>query len=97
MAAYRAAKLRLFAELLPPGAPAVANADMDADTLAALREIAARRGIWRCARSARPATAIRLLRADAAPDGQVLTVERRRARGTRSRCRCPAGSRRTTR
>jgi UDP-N-acetylmuramoyl-L-alanyl-D-glutamate--2,6-diaminopimelate ligase len=39
-AAYRAAKLRLFAELLPAGAPAVVNADMDPPTLAALRELA---------------------------------------------------------
>ena len=43
MAAYRAAKLRLFAELLPSGAPAVANADMDLDTLDDLRDIARRR------------------------------------------------------
>ena len=40
-AAYRAAKLRLFAELLPPGAPAVASSDMDAATLAALTDVAA--------------------------------------------------------
>jgi UDP-N-acetylmuramoyl-L-alanyl-D-glutamate--2,6-diaminopimelate ligase len=43
MAAYRAAKLRLFAALLPPGAAAAANADMEAETLAALRAIAAER------------------------------------------------------
>jgi UDP-N-acetylmuramoyl-L-alanyl-D-glutamate--2,6-diaminopimelate ligase len=42
-AAYRAAKLRLFAELLPAGAPAVVNADMDPPTLAALRELAGSR------------------------------------------------------
>jgi UDP-N-acetylmuramoyl-L-alanyl-D-glutamate--2,6-diaminopimelate ligase len=41
--AYRTAKLRLFTELLPDGAPAVACADMDPATLAALRDIAARR------------------------------------------------------
>jgi UDP-N-acetylmuramoyl-L-alanyl-D-glutamate--2,6-diaminopimelate ligase len=41
--AYRAAKLRLFAELLPAGAPAVASGDMDAATLSALADIAARR------------------------------------------------------
>lgn len=44
-AAYRCAKLRLFAELLPEGAPAVANADMDPLTLAALRDVAERRGL----------------------------------------------------
>ena len=43
MAAYRAAKLRLFDTLLPAGAPAIAMADMEAETITALREIAARR------------------------------------------------------
>ncbi|GAC1347917.1 MAG: UDP-N-acetylmuramoyl-L-alanyl-D-glutamate--2,6-diaminopimelate ligase [Acetobacteraceae bacterium] len=37
--AYRAAKLRLFAELLPRGAPAVVSTQLDAETLAALRAI----------------------------------------------------------
>jgi UDP-N-acetylmuramoyl-L-alanyl-D-glutamate--2,6-diaminopimelate ligase len=41
--AYRRAKLRLFETLLPPGAPAVAHADMEPATLEALREIAQRR------------------------------------------------------
>jgi len=45
MAAYRAAKLRLFDALLPKGAPAIAMADMEAETLTALREITARRGL----------------------------------------------------
>jgi UDP-N-acetylmuramoyl-L-alanyl-D-glutamate--2,6-diaminopimelate ligase len=40
MEAYRAAKLRLFVELLPPGAAAIASTSLDAETLAALREIA---------------------------------------------------------
>ena len=43
MAAYRTAKLRLFDTLLLAGAPAIAMADMEAETLAALRDIAARR------------------------------------------------------
>jgi UDP-N-acetylmuramoyl-L-alanyl-D-glutamate--2,6-diaminopimelate ligase len=43
MAVYRAAKLRLFDALLPTGAPAIAMADMEAETLAALRDIAAQR------------------------------------------------------
>ncbi len=38
--AYRAAKLRLFGELLEPGSPAVASTDLDPDTLAELRDIA---------------------------------------------------------
>ena len=43
MAAYRAAKLRLFDTLLQAGAPAIAMADMDPETLSALRDIAAAR------------------------------------------------------
>jgi UDP-N-acetylmuramoyl-L-alanyl-D-glutamate--2,6-diaminopimelate ligase len=45
MAAYRAAKLRLFAELLPRGAPAVASTSLDVETLGQLRVIAALRGL----------------------------------------------------
>jgi len=45
IAAYRAAKLRLFDTLLPRGAAAVAMADMEKETAAALRGIAARRGL----------------------------------------------------
>jgi UDP-N-acetylmuramoyl-L-alanyl-D-glutamate--2,6-diaminopimelate ligase len=43
MAAYRAAKLRLFEALVQRGAPVFAMADLESETLAALREIAARR------------------------------------------------------
>ncbi len=43
--AYRAAKLRLFDTLLPRGAPALAMADMDPETLSALREISIQRGL----------------------------------------------------
>jgi UDP-N-acetylmuramoyl-L-alanyl-D-glutamate--2,6-diaminopimelate ligase len=43
MDAYRAAKLRLFESLLPAGAPAVAMADLDKETLARLRGVAVRR------------------------------------------------------
>ena len=39
MDAYRAAKLRLFRELLPRGAPAVASTQLDPATLAALRNL----------------------------------------------------------
>ncbi len=41
--AYRAAKLRLFADLLPEAAPAFASTALDAETLAELRAITARR------------------------------------------------------
>jgi len=43
MAAYRAAKLRLFDALLAPGTPVVAMEDMDPETFSQLRDIAARR------------------------------------------------------
>ena len=43
--AYRAAKLRLFSALLPRGAPCVAMADMDKETLRQLSGIAAERGL----------------------------------------------------
>jgi UDP-N-acetylmuramoyl-L-alanyl-D-glutamate--2,6-diaminopimelate ligase len=72
--AYRTAKLRLFEDLLPSGAPAVANADMDATTFAALRAVAARRGLD--LRTVGVAGAnVRLVDTLPRPDGQVLTVE----------------------
>jgi UDP-N-acetylmuramoyl-L-alanyl-D-glutamate--2,6-diaminopimelate ligase len=70
---YRSAKLRLFAELLPHGAPAVVNADMDRDTLHALRAIAAARGLdLRTVGEAGSYT--RLISATALPHGQILRV-----------------------
>ena len=73
MAAYRVAKLRLFDTLLPEGALAVANADMEVETLAALRDIAARRRLdLRTVGEA--GTTLRLLRAVPLPDGQALTL-----------------------
>jgi UDP-N-acetylmuramoyl-L-alanyl-D-glutamate--2,6-diaminopimelate ligase len=73
LAAYRAAKLRLFSELLPAGAVAVANADMDEDTLAAIRDIArARRLALRLVGEA--GTYCHLLGTTALPHGQVLRV-----------------------
>jgi UDP-N-acetylmuramoyl-L-alanyl-D-glutamate--2,6-diaminopimelate ligase len=72
-AAYRTAKLRLFEDLLPTGAPAAVNADMDATTLAALRDIAARRGLD-MRTVGESGTAIRLLGTVPRPDGQILTV-----------------------
>jgi len=80
-AAYRAAKLRLFGELLPAGAPAVANADMDPVTLAALRAIAARRGLDLRTVGERGET-IRLLRTRPRAGGQELDVAVGRAQRT---------------
>jgi UDP-N-acetylmuramoyl-L-alanyl-D-glutamate--2,6-diaminopimelate ligase len=73
-AVYRAAKLRLFEDLVPSGAPVVANADMDAVTLAALRDIAVRRGLD-LHTVGEAGTAIRLLGTTPRPDGQILLVE----------------------
>ena len=75
MGAYRAAKLRLFDALLPPGATAVVNADMDAATLAALRAIAARRGLRSAHGRRGRARDLRLLARRRVPDGQALTLE----------------------
>ncbi len=71
--AYRAAKLRLFADLLPAGAPIVAHADMDPATLAALSEIADRRHL--VLRTVGEAGGhLRLLRVVPLPDGQAITL-----------------------
>jgi UDP-N-acetylmuramoyl-L-alanyl-D-glutamate--2,6-diaminopimelate ligase len=45
LAAYRAAKLRLFEALLPKGAAALVMADLDRESFAAVRRIALRRGL----------------------------------------------------
>ncbi len=72
--AYRTAKLRLFDELLPEGAPAIACADMDPTTLAALHTIAARRRL--ALRTVGEAgTHWRLVGTRARTDGQDLTIE----------------------
>ena len=73
-AAYRAAKLRLFAELLPAGAPAMANADMDPVTLAALRDIAATRRLD-LRTVGEQGGFLRLLRATPTPNGQILELD----------------------
>ncbi len=81
VAAYRAAKLRLFAELLEPGAPAVVHAEMEAETLAALRAIAVRRRLdLRTVGEA--GDAIRLHAAHPRPDGQELDLTAAGARRT---------------
>jgi UDP-N-acetylmuramoyl-L-alanyl-D-glutamate--2,6-diaminopimelate ligase len=72
--AYRAAKLRLFGELLPHGAPAVVNADMDPDTLAALHGIADKRRLdLRTVGQA--GRTVRLLGTRPLPHGQVIDIE----------------------
>ncbi|HKM65170.1 MAG TPA: UDP-N-acetylmuramoyl-L-alanyl-D-glutamate--2,6-diaminopimelate ligase [Acidisphaera sp.] len=79
MEAYRAAKLRLFDALLPAGAVAVASSELDAATLDALRDVAARRRL-RLRIVGEGGDAIRLLAATPLPDGQELSIE---AEGTR--------------
>jgi UDP-N-acetylmuramoyl-L-alanyl-D-glutamate--2,6-diaminopimelate ligase len=74
MASYRAAKLRLFDALLAPGTPVAANADMDAETLGALRGVAEARGL-RLLTVGEGGEAVRLLRQAPLPDGQELEVE----------------------
>ena len=71
MEAYRAAKLRLFGSVLDAGGTAVANADMDAATLAALRGLAARRG-FALLTVGEEGEAIRLTAQRPLPDGQAL-------------------------
>ena len=70
MDAYRSAKLRLFTELLPPGAPAVASTALDAVTLAALRRV--RGPDLRTVGEG--GSAIGLLRAVPRPGGQTLEI-----------------------
>ena len=70
---YRRAKLRLFETLLPDGAAAVAHADMDADTLTALREIALRRHLDLRTVGENGST-LRLVEARPHAGGQDLTV-----------------------
>jgi UDP-N-acetylmuramoyl-L-alanyl-D-glutamate--2,6-diaminopimelate ligase len=77
--AYRAAKLRLFDDLLPEGAPAVAASELDAASLAALTATARRRRLDLQTVGA-TGTVIQLLAATPCPDGQVLMVEAAGAR-----------------
>jgi UDP-N-acetylmuramoyl-L-alanyl-D-glutamate--2,6-diaminopimelate ligase len=71
--AYRQAKLRLFDTLLPAGAAAIADADMDTVTLDALRDIAQRRGLdFRTV--GEQGDRFRLIEAHPRPDGQDLTL-----------------------
>ena len=74
MTAYREAKLRLFAELLPRGAPAVASTTLDGASLAALTAIAAARGLV-LSTVGEGGSALRLLRTIPQRDGQVLELQ----------------------
>jgi UDP-N-acetylmuramoyl-L-alanyl-D-glutamate--2,6-diaminopimelate ligase len=71
---YRAAKLRLFTELLPKGAPAVASTALDPQSLAELHEIARTRGL-RLLTVGEGGDAVRILRATPRTDGQALEIE----------------------
>jgi UDP-N-acetylmuramoyl-L-alanyl-D-glutamate--2,6-diaminopimelate ligase len=71
--AYRRAKLRLFEVLLPMGAPCVAHADMEPETLAALREIAMRRRLD-LRTVGEQGERFRLIEVRPRADGQDLTV-----------------------
>ncbi len=73
MRAYRAAKLRLFAELLPEGAAAAASAALDRTTLSALRAIARRRRL-RFETIGEGGSLIRLEKATPVPEGQILSL-----------------------
>ncbi|CAI9121640.1 UDP-N-acetylmuramoyl-L-alanyl-D-glutamate--2,6-diaminopimelate ligase [Brytella acorum] len=72
--AYRDAKLRLFADLLPTGHVAAVNADMDPVTVAGLAEIAARRHHHLRTVGEKGRT-LRLIAARPLPEGQVLSLE----------------------
>jgi UDP-N-acetylmuramoyl-L-alanyl-D-glutamate--2,6-diaminopimelate ligase len=72
--AYRAAKLRLFAELLAAGSPAIVSTTLDAATRAALHEIALDRGLGLLS-VGEGGSAIDLLRATPLPHGQALEIK----------------------
>ena len=72
--AYRDAKLRLFSELLPEGAPVLANADMEAATLEAIRDVVRRRR-QELHTVGENGDAIRLQRVTPLPEGQVIVVQ----------------------
>ncbi|AQS88896.1 UDP-N-acetylmuramoylalanyl-D-glutamate--2, 6-diaminopimelate ligase [Neoasaia chiangmaiensis NBRC 101099] len=71
--AYRAAKLRLFDNILPSGGISAINTDMDAATVTALRNIAARR-MHRLRTVGMQAGTLQLLSARPLPEGQVLSL-----------------------
>jgi UDP-N-acetylmuramoyl-L-alanyl-D-glutamate--2,6-diaminopimelate ligase len=72
--AYRAAKLRLFADLLPLGAPAIASTALDGATLEALTTIAHARGLD-LRLVGEGGDAIRLIQSTPRPGGQTLLLD----------------------
>jgi UDP-N-acetylmuramoyl-L-alanyl-D-glutamate--2,6-diaminopimelate ligase len=74
MDAYRRAKLRLFAELLPEGAPAVFSTTLDDDSRTRLSDIARRRRLA-LQSVGEGGDTIHLIRATPRPDGQVLAIQ----------------------
>lgn len=72
--AYREAKARLFADLLPAGKIAAANADMDAETLRVLHNLAQKRG-FTLRTVGESGAYIRLLHHRPLPAGQELTLD----------------------
>jgi len=73
MAAYRDAKLRLFRDLLPAGAPVLASSELDPEALGLLGDIAGQRGL-RFGTVGERGTAVRLARALPLTDGQRLEI-----------------------
>lgn len=73
MPQYRAAKLALFENILPPGAVIVINADMEAETLTRLTDIAGKRGIV-IRDVGEKASLLRLLDCKPVPEGQYLRL-----------------------
>ncbi|MGE0223954.1 MAG: UDP-N-acetylmuramoyl-L-alanyl-D-glutamate--2,6-diaminopimelate ligase [Acetobacteraceae bacterium] len=74
LAAYRAAKLRLFDTLLPAGCPAVVHADMDPETVRAVSAIAADRKL-RLLTVGESGAYLRILDVRPRADGQILSVQ----------------------
>ncbi|MFT9257887.1 MAG: UDP-N-acetylmuramoyl-L-alanyl-D-glutamate--2,6-diaminopimelate ligase [Acetobacter sp.] len=72
--AYREAKLGLLRTLLPEGALAVANADMDSTTLEAIKDIASARRL-RLRTVGENGATLRLLNQRALPVGQELSLD----------------------
>ncbi|GAB0117305.1 UDP-N-acetylmuramoyl-L-alanyl-D-glutamate--2,6-diaminopimelate ligase [Acidisoma sp. 7E03] len=73
MEAYRAAKLRLFAELLPRGAPAVAASALDEETREAMARVAQRRGL-NFGTVGEGGSLVALHAVTPRPDGQILSL-----------------------
>ncbi|GAN55130.1 UDP-N-acetylmuramoyl-L-alanyl-D-glutamate--2,6-diaminopimelate ligase [Tanticharoenia sakaeratensis] len=74
MDAYRDAKLRLFSDILPRGAVAAINADMDPETVSAVRAIAQARG-HHLRTVGHAGETLRLVAATPRPHGQILDIE----------------------